>query len=229
MSIAESVREVERRIAAASGRAGRSPSEVTLVAVTKNVLPLFIREAFEAGVRHFGENRVQEARAKMRELADLNSRVAWHMVGRLQANKVKTATEIFDIIHSVDSVELAESISARAAIVMPLLIQVNVSGEVSKAGLSPRDLDSALQRISRLRCLSTMGLMTIAPEVADPEQARPVFRELHSLAQRHRLPHLSMGMSADFEVAVEEGATMVRIGRALFGERDTGMISRSRQ
>lgn len=210
---------MERRIDQACKRAGRLPRGVTIMAIAKGFPASYVQEAFSAGVRNFGENRVQEARAKMRELADLNPRIVWHMVGRLQSNKVKTAIEIFDIIHSVNSYSLAEAISARTPFTMPVLVEVNVSGEATKAGFALNETRAAVEQISHLRCMDVKGLMTIAPEVPDPEEVRSLFRQLHSLVQSLGLPHLSMGMSADFEVAVEEGATMVRIGRAIFGER----------
>jgi len=213
------VQDVSKRIAAAAERAGRSPDEIAIVAVVKGVEPRLIKIAVDTGIRHIGENRVQEAKGKSIHLSSLEPRPTWHMVGHLQVNKIKTALEIFDIIHSIDSVRLAESLSKRAQDVLPVLLQTNVSGEESKGGFSPRELPDAAQRISRLPNLDVQGLMTIAPMVADPEEVRPVFRRLRELRDDLGLRHLSMGMSDDFEIAVEEGATLVRIGRAIFEER----------
>jgi len=219
MDIERNLREVERRIARAAERVGRSPEEVTIVVVTKNVETEAIKAALESGIKHVGENRVQEARKKIKSLSTLVPRPVWHMVGHLQTNKAKTAAEIFDIIHSIDSVSLAEAISHRASSNLPLLIQVNVSVEGAKGGFAVAELTKAVAEIARLPRLEVKGLMTIAPLVKDPEEVRPIFRRLRELRDGLGLEHLSMGMSDDFEVAVEEGATMVRIGRAIFGER----------
>jgi hypothetical protein len=219
MSIQENIWQLEKRIAAAAERAGRSREEVTLVAVTKTVAAEAIREAFEAGIRQFGENRVQEARSKIQQLADWGIRPVWHMVGHLQSNKAKTAAEIFDIIQSIDSVKLADIINRHASRSIPVLLQVNVSGEASKSGFAVTELMPAAEQIARLPRLEIKGLMTIAPLVRDAEEVRPIFRKLRSLRDALGLEHLSMGMSDDFEVAIEEGATIVRIGRAIFGER----------
>jgi pyridoxal phosphate enzyme (YggS family) len=178
-----------------------------------------IQRAFQAGMRHFGESRIQEAKEKIAGLPALQSRATWHMVGHLQTNKVKTAVEIFDIIHSVDSIRLAEAISQNAQRFMPILVQVNISGEASKSGFPAHEAASAVERLSRLPQLRVAGLMTIAPYTDHPEEVRPVFRQLRELRDALGLEHLSMGMTDDFEVAIEEGATMVRIGRAIFGER----------
>ncbi len=219
MHIEDNVREVQFRIAQACERSHRSPDEVTLVAVTKAVPADMIRDAYDCGIRHFAENRVQEAEAKLTQLSDLKPEITWHMVGHLQSNKAKKALEIFDIIHSVDSLRLAEVLSKRAEKIVPVLLQVNVSGEASKSGFSVAEVAAALDDISRLPNVRVVGLMTIAPLLVDPETARSVFRRLRELRDQLGLEHLSMGMSNDFEVAVEEGATMVRIGRAIFGER----------
>lgn len=219
MVIEDKVREVRFRIARACQRSHRSPDEVTLVAITKGVSAETIRCAFHCGIRHFGENRVQEAETKLAQLSDLRSEITWHMVGHLQTNKAKKALELFDIIHSVDSLRLAEVLSRRAGRTFPVLLQVNVSGETSKSGFSVAEVAVALDTISQLPNIKVIGLMTIAPLSIDPEVVRPVFRKLRELRDQLGLEHLSMGMSDDFEVAVEEGATMVRIGRAIFGER----------
>ncbi len=219
MDIARNLHDVERRIAQAAQRAGRSPAEITIVAVTKGLTAQAIEAALEAGIRHIGENRVQEARGKIARLSNLQPCPTWHMVGHLQTNKVKTAVEIFDIIHSIDSLRLAEALSGRARNTVPVLLQVNISGEEPKSGFSEAELPKAAEDVARLPMLEVKGLMTIAPLVSDPEEVRPIFRRLRELRDYLGLEHLSMGMSDDFEVAVGEGATMVRIGRAIFGER----------
>jgi PLP dependent protein len=217
--IKTNLEKVQERIARACQRAGRSPGEVTLIAVTKTVAPGAIANAFELGIRHFGENRVQEAEPKIQELSFLQLRPTWHMIGHLQSNKAKTAIELFDVIHSVDSVRLAEVLCRRTQKQLPIFLEVNVAGEASKTGLALNEVEPALSAIRRLPNLEVKGLMTIAPLVADSEMVRPVFRQLRLLRDRLGLEHLSMGMTGDFEVAIEEGATMVRIGRAIFGER----------
>ncbi|MBI2912811.1 MAG: YggS family pyridoxal phosphate-dependent enzyme [Chloroflexi bacterium] len=218
-TIAHRLEQVRLRIEAACLRCGRSPDDVALVAVGKGFPPAAIREAVAAGVRHLGENRVQEAEAKRPHLAELPPDVVWHMVGHLQTNKVKTALDLFDIIQSVDSLHLAEAISRRAPRAVPVFLEVNVSGEPSKYGFSPQELPKAAQAIAGLPNLDARGLMTVAPLVADQQEARPVFRRLREMAGPLGLRELSMGMTDDFEVAVEEGATHVRIGRAIFAER----------
>jgi len=221
MSIEENIARVKQRIAAACKRAGRSPDEVTLVAVSKTFGPEAVRTAHELGLRHFGENRVQEAEGKIRELSRLEPRPTWHLVGHLQSNKVKKAVAIFDIIHSLDSVRLAEVLSRHARQTLSVLLEVNLSGEASKSGFALAEVGPALEEISRLPQLEVKGLMSMAPWVTDAEEVRPLFRELRSLRDSLGLEHLSMGMTDDFEVAIEEGATLVRIGRAIFGERRT--------
>ena len=218
-SIAERVEDVRRRIASACDRSGRSPEEITLVAVTKGVALDAIREAVEAGVHHVGENQVQEAEAKQPSLADINALVTWHMVGHLQTNKVKTALGLFDIIHSVDSLHLAEAVSRSATKPVPVFLEVNITGENTKFGLSADELIRDGATVALLPNLEVRGLMMVAPQAADAEHVRPHFRRLREAAERLDLRELSMGMSDDFEMAVEEGATHVRIGRAIFGER----------
>ena len=219
MSIEENVRAVARRISAACERAGRSPDGVTLVAVTKTVPVPAIEAAFRAGVRDVGENRVQEAVPKIERLQGLRPALRWHMVGHLQTNKAKTAAGVFDIIQSVDSLKLAETLSARSERKLSILIEVNVAGEATKGGFPPSRVHEAVARIARLPNLVIEGLMTVAPWVSDAEEVRPLFRRMHEMGCALGLSHLSMGMTDDFEVAIEEGATMVRIGRAIFGER----------
>ena len=220
MDIEANIDEAKGRIARACQRVGRSPDEVTIVAVTKTVEPSAIVTAFKLGIKHFGENRVQEAVDKIGQLSRLEPHPTWHMVGHLQSNKAKVVVEIFDIIHSVDSIRLAEVISHRTQRTLPVLLEVNVSGEASKYGFSVAEVEPALEETSRLPRLEVKGLMTIAPLVSDAEQVRPIFRKLRSLRDAFGLEHLSMGMTDDFEVAIEEGATLVRIGRAIFGERE---------
>jgi len=219
MGISESIGELEGRVTAAAERAGRSPTEITTIAVTKAVEPGFIKEAFECGIRHFGENRVQEATIKMDHLTDLQPSPIWHMVGHLQTNKVKAAVRLFHIIHSIDSVRLAEAISRNTQHDVSVLLQVNDSSETSKFGFRPTEVSSAAQYIAGLPHIEVIGLMTIAPLTIDSEKVRSVFRGLRQLRDSMGLKHLSMGMTDDFEVAIEEGATMVRIGRAIFGSR----------
>jgi hypothetical protein len=220
-AIAERLEEVRLRIARACERGGRSPDGVTLVAVVKGFPPEVVRQGAAAGIRHFGENRVQEAQAKLPLLADLSPLPTWHMVGHLQTNKVKTALSLFDIIQSVDSLHLAETISKRvpSSVRVPILLEVNVGGDPAKYGFSPEELPAQAEDIRRLPGLEARGLMTVAPMAADPDELRPVFRRLRQLSRSLDLPELSMGMTDDFEVALEEGATIVRIGRAIFGER----------
>lgn len=217
---------VLERIAAACRRAGRDPSTVSLVAVSKTVEAESIRDAVAAGLDVLGENRVQEAAAKI----PLVSGARWHLVGPLQANKARRAVELFDVIESIDSVALAERIDRLAREVRPgarypILLQVNVDADPAKAGFDPAVLATSVARIAELEGLHLLGLMTIGRLVAEPEAARPTFRRLRevSAALRDRGlpvgPELSMGMTDDFEVAAEEGATIVRVGRALFGER----------
>lgn len=218
--IVRRMQEIEQSIAAAAERAGRSPAGITVIGVTKTMSPQVIREAFRAGIRHFGESRVQEAKDKITQLSALEPRPTWHLVGHLQTNKVRVALDLFDVVHSVDSLRLAQAISQCAPHDIPILIQVNVSGEASKYGFSPDEAGSAVTKISRLPHLETKGLMTIAPYTDNPEEVRPIFRQLRKLGDSLGLEHFSMGMTDDFEVAIEEGATMVRIGRAVFGERE---------
>ena len=217
--VAGEVARVRDRIAAAAGRAGRRPEEVTLVAVTKGVDLARIREAVAAGVTDVGESRVQEAAPKV---AALRAAVRWHLVGHLQRNKAGLAAGLFSVIHSLDTVRLAEDLSRHAPQPVDALLQVNVAGEPQKFGVAPEGLAVVLRNTGQLPRLRVIGLMTIAPLHPDPEHARPIFRRLRTLRDEAAkvlgtaLPHLSMGMSDDFEVAIEEGATLVRVGRAIF-------------
>lgn len=221
MDIAQNFESVKQRIAHACAKVGRNPEEVTIVAVTKTVGLAGIREAFQAGLRHFGENRVQEAQEKAAALLDIRPAFTFHMVGHLQSNKAGLALNLFDYVQSVDSVKLAEILNQKANKTLPVLIQVNIAGEATKSGLAMADASNALPKMALLSHLKIEGLMTIAPLVNDAELVRPVFRQLRQLRDALGLKHLSMGMTDDFEVAIEEGATIVRIGRAIFGERPT--------
>lgn len=217
MNLAANLAAVRERIRCACERAGRDPATVTLIGVSKRVPAERVIEALDADLRDLGENVVQEAAAKKPALERRG--VRWHLVGHLQRNKARAAIDLFDIIHSVDSVPLAEALSARASRKLQVLLQVNVAREASKFGFEPEAVAGALGRIGGLPNLEPIGLMTVAPIAADPESLRPVFRQLRQMAAANGLPGLSMGMSDDFEVAVEEGATFVRVGRAIFGER----------
>jgi len=210
---------ITRRIQAACRTASRSTGEVTLIAVSKTVCAERISSAYQSGLRNFGENRVQEAQSKWPQLAYLQPQPIKHLIGHLQSNKVKTALELFDIIHSLDSLDLAEMINHRANRRIPVLLEVNVAGESSKGGFSLEALTAACISIAKLPNLDVRGLMTVAPQADDPQEVRPVFRQLREIRDSLGLPELSMGMSNDFEVAIEEGATMIRLGRAIFGER----------
>ena len=219
MDIAQNLQVIERRITEAAHRAGRSPDEITLIAVTKGLTAQVVEDTLKVGVRHIGENRVQEAMEKIGHLSKLQPHPTWHMIGHLQTNKVKTAVDIFDIIHSIDSLRLAQALSGRAKKPITVLLQVNIAQEEPKSGFSEIELSKAMVEIIHLPGLAIEGLMTIAPLVSNPEEVRPIFRRLRELRDSLGLEHLSMGMSDDFEIAVEEGATMLRIGRAIFAEQ----------
>jgi PLP dependent protein len=226
--IAENITRVQERMAAACRRAGRAASDVKLLAVTKTVPPDRIRLAYEAGLRDFGENRVQEAAAKRPALSDLT--VTWHLIGHLQSNKAKPARELFHWVHSLDSLHLAERLH-RAAVCsgdrLPVLLEVNLGGETTKSGVGENEVIPLAEQMASLETLELRGLMVIPPFFDDLEQARPFFRRLRQLAREAEargipnvsMQDLSMGMSHDFEVAIEEGATMVRVGTAIFGPR----------
>jgi len=237
MSIAENIARVRERIAAAARRTGRIPDEITLMGVSKTFPPERIREAYATGLRIFGENRVQEFAEKANALRDLRD-TEWHLIGHLQTNKAAKATELFDAIDSVDSVRMAEKLNAFAESAgkkLSVLVEINVGGEKSKSGVAPApddqgsdELEQILQGAPRWGSLKIQGLMTVPPYAEDPEASRPYFRQLRqirdSIAAR-ALPKigttvLSMGMSHDFKVAIEEGATCVRVGTAIFGERE---------
>jgi len=217
--IKANLESVQRRIIAACRRSKRAPDEVTLIAVTKSVNLSDLEAAFNLGIRHFGENRVQEAAPKIHASDSFKPRPIWHMIGHLQSNKVKSALHLFDVIQSIDSLHLAELIQKSPFPNKPVLLEVNVAGEKTKSGFSLYDIEDTLRNTQILKELTVKGLMTVAPLVENPEEVRSVFHKLRDLRDRFSLEHLSMGMTNDFEVAIEEGATMVRIGRAIFGER----------
>ncbi len=243
--IFENIRIICGRISHAAIRAGRKPEDVKLIAVTKTISIQQIKEAIDAGLRIFGESKVQEAREKIQDskfkIQDTPpppplgkggtiGGVEWHLIGHLQKNKAKTAVELFEMIHSIDSVELADIVdkhAKKAEKKQKILLQVKLLDEISKYGILKDDLSEAIKEISEMKNLSIKGLMTIPPFFENPESARPYFSELRTLRDNinelrvtgHELRELSMGMTNDFEVAIEEGATMVRIGTAIFGER----------
>jgi len=232
MSVAENIARIRERVARAAGRAGVSADSVTLMAVSKTVEPERIRQAYEAGLRVFGENRVQEFAEKAPALASLAD-TRWHLIGHLQSNKAKKAVELFQSVDSVDSLRLAEKLNQAAEQMnrtLPILIEIKVGNEESKSGISAdsAELDDLLKSITSLEHLRVRGLMTVPPFTEDPEGARPYFRKLRELRDAiaaRRLPRvemetLSMGMSHDFEVAIEEGSTCVRVGSSIFGARD---------
>jgi len=226
-SIAANLERVRERVARAAERAGRRADEITIVAVSKTFSVEVIRAAHEAGLRHFGENRVQEFDAKHAKLSDLGDTI-WHFIGHLQSNKAHRAVRLFDRIDCVDSLSLAHKLETAAAtehLRLPVLIEVHLGREATKSGVAEKDLPELAAGFSQLPHLELQGLMTIPPYSDGPEDARPYFRKLRELRDALRretgfaLPVLSMGMSHDFEVAIEEGATEIRVGTALFGER----------
>ncbi len=231
MPISENVVAVQERVAAAAGRAGRRAEKIAVMAVTKTHPPERIRETYDAGLRLFGENRVQEFAGKAGALSDLAG-AEWHMIGHLQTNKAGKAVELFNAVDSGDSVKLAEKLDIAARNLgkkLSLLIEINVGGEAAKSGVAPhsQELEALLLAAPRFEALEFRGLMTVPPFTDDPEDARPFFRQLRRLrdaiAARKlsaiRMDVLSMGMSHDFEVAIEEGSNCVRVGTAIFGER----------
>jgi hypothetical protein len=227
--IADNLVKVRARIADAARRAGRGPDEVRLVGVTKTVPVPLIHEAFEAGVQWFGENRIQEAAQKAAQLDGEGIRPRWHMVGHLQRNKVRRVFGLFELIHSVDSLPLIETlarcIQAEGA-EMDVLLQVNVAGESGKCGCRPGEVPALAKALKGFPHLQLRGLMTIPPFPKRPEESRPWFQALRKLRDNlvdkgfSEVQELSMGMTADFEVAIEEGATWVRVGTAIFGPRE---------
>lgn len=231
MDFAENLNSIQQRIAAACQRDGRATDSVTLLAVSKTHPPETIRAAVECGQLLFGENKIQEAKAK---IPLCPGKARWQFIGHLQSNKVRDAVELFELIQGVDSLNIAREISKRAeqaAKTLPILLEVNVAGEASKFGYAPEKLLAELNELNALPRIEIHGLMAIPPYAAVPEKARPYFKRLRELRSECEhilgapLPQLSMGMSGDFEVAIEEGSTLVRLGTALFGER----VSRARQ
>jgi pyridoxal phosphate enzyme (YggS family) len=232
MSISESIARIQEQITAAARRAGRSEKDISLVAVSKTFPVDAIHEAYAAGIRLFGENKVQEFSIKAPKVTALHD-AEWHMIGHLQTNKAAKATELFSCVDSVDSLRLAEKLNIAASQLqkkLPILIEINVGGEKAKSGvgLDSHELEQILQAAARLEYLEFRGLMTVPPFTENPEDARYYFRQLRELrdriASRHiasiNIDTLSMGMSHDFEVAIEEGSNCVRIGTAIFGERN---------
>ena len=216
---------IREKIKKAAFKANRKPEEIKLVAVTKTATIEQVKEAISAGVKIIGENKVQEAKEKYQILS---ADIEWHLVGHLQTNKVKYAIEIFDCIHSVDSIKLAKEIDKRSlqfGMITNVLVEVNVSGEETKYGIKPEEVEPFLKEISEFSRIRVRGLMTIAPITEDKEEVRPYFRKLRELSEEIKnkniknvkMDYLSMGMTEDFEVAIEEGANMVRIGRGIFG------------
>ncbi len=228
--LAENIASVRRHIAEAAERGGRRPEVITLVAVSKTKPVELIKLAYELGLRDFGENRVQDALPKIAEFRHAGVEpVTWHMIGHLQRNKVNKVIGSFDMVQSVDSLQLAQALNTHAGeleVHLKVLLQVNVSGEASKEGMTPEETPALARQVVALPHLDVQGLMTVAPLVQNAEEVRPVFRALRQLRNdlREQVPqstwqHLSMGMTDDYGVAIEEGATIVRIGRAIFGER----------
>ena len=229
MGLAENLEQIEQRIRGACECAGRSRDSVLLLAVSKTHPPEVIREATGLGLTFFGENKIQEAKAK---IPNSPGKTRWHFIGHLQSNKCRDAVELFEMIQGVDSLAIAQEINKRAeqaGKTMPILLEINVAGEGSKFGYQPEQMLADLKSLTALPRLEIHGLMVIPPYTPEPEKARPYFQKLRELKQQAEvvlgapLPQLSMGMSGDFEVAIEEGATIVRVGTALFGERSSSL------
>jgi len=228
-SVFEKIKEVFRIISRGAMKADRSPDEVKLIVVTKTVGANAIREAVDSGMRVFGENRVQEAKKKILgdEIRAMPEKLEWHLIGHLQKNKAKDAVQLFEVIHSVDSIELAEELDRQAekiGKIQRILVQVKLSDEETKSGVTEKGFPELLEKIAKLKHLKLEGLMTIPPYRENVQDVVPYFRRLRELRDEaekagFKLPELSMGMSHDYEAAIEEGATMVRIGTAIFGER----------
>ncbi|HBR56859.1 MAG TPA: YggS family pyridoxal phosphate-dependent enzyme [Blastocatellia bacterium] len=227
--LCKNIAAVRARIAAAALRAGRDPSEIKLVAVSKTHPPKLLRQAIESGMTVFGENKVQEAEAKIAEIG--RNSAEWHLIGHLQKNKARRAVQLFDFIHSVDSPELAERLERLCAEAgrphLPILVQVDLAGESTKSGIAEEELPPLAEVLRRCEHLQFIGLMLLPPFFENPEDARPYFRRLRQIRDAlaregcfHGAGELSMGMSHDFEAAIEEGATIVRVGTAIFGRRE---------
>jgi PLP dependent protein len=217
MELEERLADVKRRMAHAAERAGRDPAQIILLAVTKVFPAAVIRGAYGCGLREFGENYVQEFESKLPELGDL-AQARFHLIGHLQANKSRRAAEIFHCIQTVDSARLASRLNDSGR-PLDVMLEVKLSPEQAKAGTAPEEVGDLITAVRGCPNLRLLGLMTMPPWSEDPEQSRPYFRRLRELAREHGLPQLSMGMSHDFEAAIEEGATLVRVGTALFGRR----------
>lgn len=221
--IVSNLQSIRSRITDAAEHSGRDPEEIKLIAVSKTHPPEVIREAISAGVSVFGENKVQEAEAKILELG--RDGLEWHLIGHLQSNKARKAVQLFDVIHSVDSIDIAQRLERICVdenrVSLPVLIQVDLAGEETKSGVPESDLPSLIEYLRSCERLKLIGLMILPPFFDDPQATRPYFKRLRKIRDE-LLPggELSMGMSNDFEVAIEEGATMVRVGTAIFGERD---------
>lgn len=229
-SLVETLASIRQRIAAACARAGRNEAEVTLVAVSKTVAAERVQEAIAAGLTVFGENRVQEAETKLTQLAASRAQTEWHLIGHLQSNKARKAVTLFDAVQSVDSEDLAlrlHRIAEETGKRLPVFIEVNLGNETAKAGLAPHNTLPLIEKVSQLAALELKGLMSVPPFCENPADVRPFFRQLRQLRDEAiqcgivapTFTQLSMGMSHDFEIAIEEGATLVRIGTALFGAR----------
>ncbi|MEK6775373.1 MAG: YggS family pyridoxal phosphate-dependent enzyme [bacterium] len=228
MFIAENIEKIRKRAQRSARHAGRDPDGITIVAVTKTVDAERIQEAVSAGISVLGENRVQDAREKIQKI---DRAVQWHMIGHLQTNKAREAAALFDMVHSVDSLRVAQALNVEAGKQgkkLPVLVQVNISEEESKSGVKAQEALNLVKSVAAMENLTVQGLMTMPPYAEDPEKSRWVFRSLREMRDRIAemdiqgvcMTHLSMGMSHDFETAVEEGATLIRIGTAIFGERD---------
>jgi pyridoxal phosphate enzyme (YggS family) len=217
LSIAENLINLEKKIQAACDRAGRARSEVTLITVSKVFPASSLIEAYDAGARDFGENYVQEFQSKHREVKHLSD-ARFHFIGHLQSNKTRPAGEIFHCIQTVDSIKVAQRLN-EGPHPLDIFLEVKLSEEESKAGAAPDELPALIDSVRKCANLKLRGLMTMPPWSDDAEVARPYFRRLRELAQQHELPELSMGMSHDFEVAIQEGSTMIRVGTAIFGRR----------
>jgi hypothetical protein len=227
IDVDQNFQAVWERVARAAERAGRNPDDVIIVGASKLVEVARIEQAIAAGLRHVGENYVQEAKPK---IESIGSRVTWHFIGHLQTNKARDAVRLFDVIHSLDRLELAKELNKRAVAigkVIDVFVEVNIAGEETKSGVAPHEVEALIRQTAELPNLRVRGLMTMPPPFDDPEKSRPYFRALRTLKEELtqknisnvELSHLSMGMTADFEVAIEEGATIVRVGTGIFGPR----------
>lgn len=218
--ISENLKNIKEKIVRAAAKSGRDPQSIKLIAVTKTASIDQIKDAFSAGQLDFGENRIQDAKEKIEYFTNYPN-IKWHMIGHLQSNKVKAAIDLFQFIHSVDSFSLACEINRRASQkgnVMPVFIEVNISEEKSKYGIFKEELPKLIEDIKNLPSINLLGLMAMAPFTENPANSRPYFRNLADIGKIYGLKELSMGTSQDFEVAIEEGATIIRVGREMFGE-----------